>query len=88
LLEFAINPQRAQSKLTMQDLNDANHEHRRQRRVNLAAGLFLVCLIGLAIWTVKLFTDQEKLQRCLDSRRTNCFDVEQRPAGEIRLPAH
>jgi hypothetical protein len=65
---------------------DADHQHR--RRVNIIAGVFLVCLIGLAIWTVKLFTDQEKLQRCLDSRRTNCFEVEQRPPGEIRLPTH
>ena len=68
--------------------HDEQEEHRRRQRVNIAAGLFLACLIGLAIWTVKLFIDQEKLQRCLDSRRTNCFEVEQRAPGEIQLPAH
>lgn len=72
----------------MQDNHEPDAEHRDRRRVNIIAGVFLVCLIGLAIWTVKLFTDQEKLQRCLDSRRTNCFEVEQRPTGEIRLPTH
>ncbi|MDB5545621.1 MAG: hypothetical protein JWO64_2770 [Hyphomicrobiales bacterium] len=69
-------------------MNGPDREQRHRNRVNIAAGVFLVCLIALAIWTVKLFTDQEKLQRCLDSRRTNCFEVEQRPPGEIRLPAH
>lgn len=68
--------------------DDEVEEHSSRRRANLAAGLFLLCLIALAIWTVKLFIEQEKLQRCLDSRRTNCFDVDQRPSGELRLPAH
>lgn len=72
----------------MQDNHEPDAEHKHRHRVNIIAGVFLVCLIGLAIWTVKLFTDQEKLQRCLDSRRTNCFEVEQRPPGEIRLPTH
>ncbi|MDB5642502.1 MAG: hypothetical protein JWN07_1819 [Hyphomicrobiales bacterium] len=65
-----------------------DEEHRLRNRVNLVAGVFLAGLLVLAFWTVKLFVDQEKLQRCLDSRRTNCFEVEQRPQGEIRLPAH
>jgi hypothetical protein len=64
---------------------DANQRHR--NLVNLLAGLFLACLMGLAIWTAKAFTDQEKLQRCLDSRRTNCFAVEQASPG-LRLPTH
>lgn len=64
-------------------------DERRRRRINVAGGLFLVCLIAVAIWTVKLFVDQEKLQRCLDSRRTNCFPVEQAPReGAIRAPSH
>jgi hypothetical protein len=67
---------------------EADRGHRHRNRVNLAAAVFLTCLLGLAIWTVKLFTDQEKLQRCLDSRRTNCFEVDQRSPGGIRLPAH
>jgi hypothetical protein len=72
----------------MQDSQETDAERRQRTIVNLVAGLFLACLVGLAIWTVKLFTDQEKLQRCLESRRTTCFEVEQRPPGEIRLPAH
>jgi hypothetical protein len=28
------------------------------------------------------------LQRCLDSRRTTCFDVKEPPRDGIRLPAH
>jgi hypothetical protein len=67
---------------------EADEDHAHRQRVNIVAGLFLACLIGLAIWTVKLFTDQEKLQRCIDSRRTTCFDLKEPPSSEIRLPAH
>lgn len=71
-----------------QDQPETDEDRRQRRRVNIAAGVFLVALIALAVWTVKLFTDQEKLQRCLESRRTNCFDLQQPPSGIIRLPSH
>ena len=64
----------------------AQEEHRARQRVNILAGIFLVCLIGLAFWTVKMFTDQEKLQRCLDSRRTNCFDAQLPARDGLRVP--
>ena len=57
-------------------------------RVNWIAGLFILLLIGCAIFVVKLFHDQEQLQRCLDSRRTTCFELKEPPREGIRLPAH
>lgn len=57
-------------------------------RVNGIAAIFILFLILLALWIVNLFHEQEKLQRCLDSRRTNCFDVAEPPKEGIRLPAH
>ncbi len=66
--------------------HEAHEAHR--TRVNLIAGVFILLLVLFSIWVVKQFYDQEQLQRCLDSRRTNCFPVEQRPSDGIRLPAH
>lgn len=62
-------------------------DEKRRTRVNLAGALFLVALIALAVWVVRLFAEQEALQRCLDSRRSNCFPVEARPSEGPRLPA-
>ncbi len=64
----------------------AAQEHR--TRVNLIAGAFILVLVVVSIWVVKLFHDQEQLQRCLDSRRTTCFDIQTPPNSNIRLPAH
>ena len=68
--------------MTFQD----DEKHR--MRVNGIAAIFILFLILLALWVVNLFHEQEKLQRCLDSRRTNCFDVPEPPREGIRLPAH
>ncbi len=65
------------------DLGQTHHN-----RVNLIAGLFILLLVLFSIWVVKIFVEQERLQRCLDTRRTTCFPVEQRPNDIIRLPAH
>ena len=66
------------------DHDDPQHRH----RVNLIAGAFVLLLTLLAIWVVKMFHDQEQLQRCLDSRRTTCFDLNEAPREGLRLPAH
>ena len=63
-------------------------EEKHRTRVNLIAGLFILLLVAVSIWVVKLFHDQEQLQRCLDSRRTNCFELKEPPREGIRLPAH
>lgn len=71
----------------MDGLRQEQEEHRARQRVNILAGIFLICLMGLALWTVKIFTDQEKLQRCLDSRRTNCFDAQLPERDGVRVPS-
>jgi hypothetical protein len=64
----------------------AQEKHR--DRVNGIAATFLVLLFAFALWVVKIFHDQEQLQRCLETRRTTCFDLKEPPRDGIRLPTH
>ncbi len=66
--------------------NRAQEKHR--TRVNWSATVFLLLLFAFSFWVVKLFHDQEQLQRCLDSRRTTCFELKETPREGIRLPKH
>ena len=68
------------------DQDEAQEKHRNM--VNWVAAAFILLLFCFAFWVVKLFHDQEQLQRCLDSRRTTCFEFKDPPRDGIRLPAH
>ncbi len=73
-------------------LPDESRQEREQEkhrtRVNWIAAVFLLLLFTFAFWVVKLFHDQEQLQRCLDARRTTCFELKEPPRDGIRLPTH
>lgn len=57
-----------------------------RNRANLAAAMFLLGLIAVAIWTLNSFLSQERLQRCLDQRRSDCYAIEAPPREGLRQP--
>jgi hypothetical protein len=46
----------------------------------------VIGLIALSIWTVRLFIEHERLQRCLDQRRSDCYTLNAPPPEGIRTP--
>lgn len=57
------------------------------RRRSFYAGLLAAtCLLALMVWAVWLFVEQQKLERCLASRRTDCTKVDSPPREGIRIP--
>lgn len=68
---------------SQRDGTDYEHRH----FVNLCATAFLLAL-GLCIgWTIKIFDEQQKLERCVLSGRKDCVEVFHRPPrGMVEIP--
>ncbi len=66
-------------------LREAAQDAHRDRVNKIAAvGLFVLLLIVFGV--VKLFVDHENLQKCVDSGRKDCFNLDQPPREGVRLP--
>ena len=63
-----------------------SQDDRNRGRANLAAAIFVIGLIALSILTVRLFIEHERLQRCLDQRRSDCYTLNAPPPEGIRAP--
>lgn len=46
-----------------------------RRRSNLVIGLFVVVLIGLAVWLVDALLEQRRIDDCVAQGRRNCGQV-------------
>jgi hypothetical protein len=62
-------------------------DYRQRFRVNLIAGVAIIFLLALVFVTVKLFSDQQKLETCFASGRRNCVDIAAPPRTSIIVPA-
>jgi hypothetical protein len=61
-------------------------DYRHRARVNVIAGLGIAVLVLIALVTVKLFFDHEKMQNCIDSGRRNCVDLDAPPREGVIIP--
>ena len=65
--------------------DDEAERARHQSRVNLIAAAGIGMLLLIAYGTVKLFSDHETLQSCVDSGRRNCGGIEAAPREGARV---
>jgi len=69
------------------DDGDETGRARHQSRVNLIAAAGLIVLLLVMIGALKLLTDQQSLQGCLDSGRRDCVDIGAEPSASPRIIA-
>ncbi len=64
-------------------------DYRQRARVNLYAGIGVAVLVGIAVYSARIFYQYEKLENCIASHRRNCvdLDVPLRAPG-VFVPAH
>jgi len=61
--------------------------HEPPRRLPFFAGAAAaLALLSLMVWAVWLFVEQQRLERCLASRRTDCVKIDAAPREGIRIP--
>jgi len=56
--------------------------------VNLAATAFLLALAICIAWTIRIFDQQQTLERCIASGRKDCVQISQPPARNYRQLIH
>ena len=61
-------------------------DYRHRAKVNLIGGLAIAVLVLVALVTVKLFYDHEKLENCINSGRRNCIDLNVPPRSGVIIP--
>jgi hypothetical protein len=61
-------------------------EDRHRDRVNKIAAAGLAILLLILVGTVKMFKDHEDLERCVESRRTDCVKFDTPPREGVRTP--
>jgi hypothetical protein len=61
-----------------------DYDHR--ARVNLVAGVAIAVLLAVIWVSVKMFTDEEKLQDCVSSGRKTCIDLGTKPRDGVFIP--
>jgi hypothetical protein len=62
-------------------------DYRQRARMNMFAGVGIVVLLLITWFTVKLFSDQEKLGSCIASGRKNCVDLGTPPRTGVFVPS-
>ena len=48
----------------------------RRRKVTLIAAAATLVLLAAMVWLVQLLVEQQRMERCLASRRPDCFRIE------------
>lgn len=56
--------------------------------VNLAATAFLLALAICIAWTIRVFDQQQALERCIASGRKDCVQISQPPSRSYRQLTH
>ncbi|MGE3245996.1 MAG: hypothetical protein AB7F96_02510 [Beijerinckiaceae bacterium] len=64
--------------------DNTDYEHR--HFVNLCATAFLLALGLCFAFTIRIFDDQQRLEKCLMSGRKDCVEIAHAPAAMIKLP--
>ncbi len=64
--------------------DDVDYDHR--HFVNLCAAAALLTLALGFGWTVKIFDQQQRMERCLMSGRKDCVEIGRVTRGPVQLP--
>ncbi|MBM3608778.1 MAG: hypothetical protein FJX29_10080 [Alphaproteobacteria bacterium] len=63
-------------------------DYEQRHFVNLAAAVFLLALAICIAWTIRIFDQQQALERCIASGRKDCVQIAQPPKNSYRQLTH
>ena len=79
-----LDPGAHSTALAPARVDETDYEHR--KIVNLLAVVFLIVISAAIIWTVHAINESERMQRCINSGRSDCVKIETPPSSAVRMP--
>jgi len=52
----------------------------------LAGAMAAFVLLGIMVWAIWLLVEQQRLERCIASRSTDCIKIDSPPREGVRIP--